>query len=99
MSMCPKWPVHWRPLSADSNTPPTFTRERPLTPRAVWWAIALTVPLIVTLAGAGIILWAVSSDPKSLSTLSLGVTLVFVGLGGIVAWVASGGHRSPESER
>lgn len=78
----------------------TLRWRGPLTRRAVWWAIAFAIPLVVTLAGAGIILWTVSRDSRSLTAMSFGVTLVFLGLGAAVAclgaWAASGGHHGPE---
>jgi predicted lysophospholipase L1 biosynthesis ABC-type transport system permease subunit len=102
MSMWPMWTKNWRSAGTDSSTPPVFRWQRSLTRLAVWWAIAFAVSLIVALAGAGIILWTVSHDQKSLAVMSLGITLVFVGLGAIVAclgaWVASRGHHRPESE-
>jgi|SRR5467141_772691 len=91
--------ISGRPSNGDPETPPTLRWQRPLTRRAVRWAIAFAIPLAVMLAGGGVLLWTVYRDSRSPAFTSLGATLFVFGFTAAVvclgAWVASGGHRGP----
>lgn len=74
--------------------------KSPLTRRAIWWTVAFTVSLAVTLAGGGVIFWAVYRDSRSPGVMSLGATLFALGLAATVAclgtWLVSLGRSGPE---
>jgi hypothetical protein len=86
-----------------SNDSPTLDGRRRSTRRAKWWAIAVAISLVVTLTGSGVIFWAIHyGDALSPMTITLGVTLLALGLVAIIAcfgfWVASATQPSSRKE-
>jgi uncharacterized RDD family membrane protein YckC len=99
MNTRPTRSISRRPSNRDPETPPTLRWQRPLTRRAVRWAIAFAIPLAVMLAGGGVLLWTAYRDSRSTGITSLGATLFVFGFTAALvcfgAWVASSGHRGP----
>jgi uncharacterized membrane protein YfcA len=89
-----------RPSNGRSDKPLTRRWQRRLSRRALW-VIAAAISLAATVAGGGVFLWAVYREARSPSAISVGATLFVFGFCAVVVcfgvWVASSGHRKPES--
>lgn len=73
---------------AKGSPPRLPTHKQSAARRTVWWPISLAVALVAVVVGATVTACTIYFGSPSPSAISFGVTLMTLGIGGAVLWLA-----------